>query len=56
MIGRQYLFRSINNKHVKRHYTVANCMDPKVYKVYLDMLKSSNGNSYKDNKVLFEDK
>lgn len=27
MIGKHFLVRSLNNKHINRHYTVANCME-----------------------------
>ncbi|CDW80902.1 cytochrome b5-like heme steroid binding domain containing protein [Stylonychia lemnae] len=55
MIGRHYLVRSIKNKQVKRHYTVANCMEPNAYLVYLELLKG-NSNAYQEKQDLFQEK
>ena len=30
-IGKHYLFRSLNNPNVRRHYTVCSCMKPETY-------------------------
>jgi hypothetical protein len=37
-IGKHYLFRSINNPQVRRHYTVSSCMKPDTYKEYLNAI------------------
>ena len=37
-IGKHYLFRSLNNPNVRRHYTVSSCMKPETYKEYLNAI------------------
>ncbi|CDW89749.1 cytochrome b5-like heme steroid binding domain containing protein [Stylonychia lemnae] len=56
MIGKYYLVRKrFRRQFVNRHYTVANCMEPKAYEVYLEILKG-NKSVYFENQELFQQK
>jgi hypothetical protein len=46
MIGRHYLVRSLDkqkrfSKNKRRQYTIANCMEAKTYKAYIEALKGA---------------
>lgn len=39
-IGKHYLFRSLNNRNVRRHYTVSSCMKKETYQEYMNAIRS----------------
>jgi hypothetical protein len=56
-IGKHYLFRSLNNPQVRRHYTVSSCMKPDTYKEYLNaknQFKNKAAQISFDDRVLVE--
>ena len=58
MIGRHYLVRDINHKHVKRHYTISNCMQKDVYKKYVKILNEGDNRASinKDTDIYFDER
>ena len=56
MIGKHYLMWKKDG--IKRHYTISNCMEPKVYSEYIRVMKEYNENRWnseiKFNKKFFE--
>jgi hypothetical protein len=34
MVGRHFLLQRQDNHHVKRHYTISNCMEKECYEEY----------------------
>ena len=42
MVARHFRIREVGRHKVNRHYTVANCMEPKVYARYLSAMKGEN--------------
>ncbi len=37
--GKHYLFRSLNNRGVRRHYTLSSCMKKETYAEYLNAIR-----------------
>ena len=42
MVARHFRISEVGRHKVNRHYTVANCMEPKVYAKYLSAMKGEN--------------
>jgi hypothetical protein len=42
MIGRHFLIRALNNRKLKRHYTIANCMRKEAYEEYVKTIRSAS--------------
>lgn len=41
MIGKHFRVNEVGRHQVKRHYTVANCMEKNAYQAYLDLIASA---------------
>jgi hypothetical protein len=42
MVARHFRISEVGRHKVNRHYTVANCMEPKVYSKYLSAIKGES--------------
>ena len=51
MQSKHFLIRSMENKHLYRHYTVCNVMRPEIYKMYVDCLNADSPDGFDAEKL-----